>query len=113
MKQAELVTEINQAFNATQTLSGWIAGAKALSLLQLASSTGILEVTAKSVTLAEIQRKTKNSNPELVENICQALEAHGVLEREGERYRLSPDFALLASNNKSLQSLSALIEGGG
>ena len=41
-------------------------------------------------------------------DVCLALEAHGVFERDGESYRLSRDFAVLASTD-ALQSLPDLL----
>jgi SAM-dependent methyltransferase len=92
---------------AGQTLNGWISGARALALLRGALSSGIFDAARTPSTAGEISAATGVKGPR-VADACLALEAHGVFERDGESYRLSEDFAALASAD-ALQSLPDLL----
>ncbi len=85
---------------AGRTLNGWISGARALALLRGALSSGIFDAARTPSTVAEISAATGVEGPR-VADVCLALEAHGVFERDGESYRLSKDFAALASPDPS------------
>ena len=92
---------------AGQTLNEWISGARALALLRGALSSGVFDAARTPSTVAGISAATGVEEPR-VADACLALEAHGVFERDGESYRLSEDFAVLASPD-ALQSLSDLL----
>ncbi len=72
-----------------------------------ALSSGIFDAARTPSTVAEISDATGVEGPR-VADVCLALEAHGVFERDGESYRLSKDFAALASPD-ALQSLPDLL----
>jgi len=92
---------------AGRTLNGWISGARALALLRGALSSGIFDAARTPSTVREISAATGVGRSR-VEDACLALEAHGVFDRDGESYRLSEDFAALASPD-ALQSLPDLL----
>ena len=92
---------------AGRTLNGWISGARALALLRGALSSGVFDAARTPSTVAEISAATGVEGPR-VADVCLALEAHGVFDRDGESYRLSEDFAALASPD-ALQSLPDLL----
>lgn len=92
---------------AGRTLNGWISGARALALLRGALSSGIFDAARTPSTAEEISDATGVEGPR-VADVCLALEAHGVFDRDGESYRLSEDYEVLASPN-ALQSLPDLL----
>jgi len=79
---------------ASRQLNAWIAGEQALGLLLAAQTSGILDATMTPRTADDIAATTGVDGPR-VADILRALDAHGVVVREGERYRLAPDYALL------------------
>jgi hypothetical protein len=81
---------------AGRTLNGWISGARALALLRGALSSGIFDAARTPSTVREISAATGVERSR-VADACLAIEAHGVFDRDGESYRLSEDFAALAS----------------
>ncbi len=81
---------------AGRTLDEWISGARALALLRGALSSGVLETARTPSTAARIAA-VSGLDEDRVEAVCLALVAHGVFERDGGYYRLSPDFSVLAS----------------
>ena len=92
---------------AGRTLNGWISGARVLALLRGALSSGIFDAARAPSTVAEISAAIVVEEPR-VADVCLALEAHGVFERDGGSYRLSEDFAVLASA-EALQPLPDLL----
>ncbi len=85
-----------QAYGAaSQKLNQWVEGAHALALVQAALSSGFLDAARMPSTPAQLATVT-GLDPARVADLCLALDAHGILDREGEAYELSPDFAALA-----------------
>ena len=107
MGREALQRELRAYGAAGRTLNEWISGARALALLRGALSSGIFDAARTPSTAGEISAATGVEGPR-VTDVCLALEAHGVFERDGESYRLSEDYAVLASPN-ALQSLPDLL----
>jgi hypothetical protein len=91
---------------AGRTLNEWVSGARALALLRGALSLGVFDAARTPSTAAEIS--AAGVEGPRVADACLALEAHGVFERDGESYRLSEDYEVLASP-EALQSLPDLL----
>ena len=85
----------------------WASGARALALLRGALSSGVFDATRTPSTVGEISAAT-GVDEARVADLCLALEAHGVFEREGDSYLLSEQFGVLASPD-ALQSLPNLL----
>jgi SAM-dependent methyltransferase len=85
----------------------WASGARALSLLRSALSSGVFDATRTPSTAVEISAAT-GVDEGRVADLCLALEAYGVFDREGESYLLSEQFGVLASSD-ALQSLPNLL----
>jgi hypothetical protein len=77
-------------------VAAWIAGAHALAILHSALQVGLLDAARTPRTPAEIAAAI-GTTPGLAADLCAALAAHGILDRDGESYRLSEGFALLTS----------------
>ena len=92
---------------ASQKLNQWIEGAHALALVQAALSSGLLDAARTPGTPAQLATAT-GLDPARVADLCLALDAHGVLDREGDAYQLSPDFAALADPDAP-QALTAIV----
>ena len=102
--QAAIMQKIEAFGAAGERLEGWIAGAQALALLQGALQSGILDAVRTPSTPAEIAAAV-GTDERRTADVCLALEAFGIVDRVGEAYRLSSDFAILAAPD-ALQSLS-------
>ena len=97
-----------QAFGAaSQQLNAWIAGEQALGLLRAAQTSGILDAIGTPRTVADIVGVT-GVDVQRVADILLALDAHGVVTRDGALYRLAPDFALLSAPD-AFQTLPNLL----
>ena len=105
--QEVLQHELRAYGAAGRTLNRWISGARALALLRGALSSGIFDAARTPSTVGEISAAT-GVEGQRVADVCLALEAHGVFERDGESYRLSEDYEVLASP-EALQSLPDLL----
>jgi cyclopropane fatty-acyl-phospholipid synthase-like methyltransferase len=81
---------------ASRELNGWISGARVFSLLSGAVESGVLDALRTKSTPEQIAAAT-SVDKESVVDLCLALEAHGVVQRNGDGYQLTPDYALLAS----------------
>jgi len=92
----DLIVGMNQYAAANATVNDWIAGAQAVALLRAALSSGIFDALRVSRSAAEVAAVT-GGDPATVADVCLALAAHGVAERRGEHYTLTPNFFLLAS----------------
>ena len=110
MEQEELRQRMQAYVAAGQPLLEWIAGAKALALLHGALRAGILDA-ARTPRTADAIAVTTGLAPGRAADVCAALEAHGVLEREGDTYRLTDAFGLLASS-EAVQPLPAAVARG-
>lgn len=104
-----LIQRLQAYAAANSTVNGWIAGAQALAILRATLSSGIFDAARTPRTAIEIATTT-GTDAVTVVDICLALEAHGMFDRDGERYALSPDFALLASPDV-VQSLPLHLDG--
>ena len=92
---------------ASRRFHEWASGARALALLRSALASGVFDATRTPSTVGEISAAT-GVDEERVADLCLALEAHGVFEHEGDSYRLSEQFEVLASPD-ALQSLPNLL----
>jgi len=94
---------------ASQALNGWIAGAQNFALLQAAMAAGVIDALRKPCTIPSLGASC-GIDENRAESICLALAARGVCEREGDAYRLSSDFELLASGG-GMQLLADTVGG--
>ena len=92
---------------AGRSLNNWITGARALALLSGAADSGILSMLRESGTPAHIAA-TIGIDRQVVNDLCLALEAHGIVQRDGEAYRLTPDYLLLTSREAARPLASVL-----
>ena len=92
---------------AGRSLNNWITGARALALLSGAADSGILNMLRESSTPAHIAA-TIGVDRQVVIDLCLALEAHGIVQRDGEAYRLTPDYLLLTSREAARPLASVL-----
>lgn len=83
--------DANQSPTAAETLADWTSAANALALLRAALSKGILGDLAQPMTARELA-DARDLDPVLTRIFCQALEAHGIAVRNGERYQAQPAF---------------------
>ena len=93
--------------DAVLTLHGWASGARGLALLRGALASGVLDAVRTPSTIGEICAAT-GIGESRARDLGLALQAYGVFEREGDAYRLSEHFGVLASPDAP-QSLSALL----
>lgn len=87
---------IREHQRASRELNGWITGARALALLIGAADSSLLSEIRSGSTPEQIADRTGLDGPSVVD-LCQALEAHGIASRDGDRYQLTPDYVLLDS----------------
>jgi SAM-dependent methyltransferase len=99
---------LREATSAGRKLGEWIAGARVFALLSRAVDTGMIEMLRKPCSLEEIATATGLSHQDTLD-MCLALEAHGIVKKSGIQYQLTPDYALLASENAAVP-LSSLIQ---
>jgi SAM-dependent methyltransferase len=100
-EQDDVRQRIQALSAAQQPILGWIAGARALALLSAAIEGGILKSARTPRTVAAIAGECGIATDRAVD-ICAALEAHEILDRVGDTYRLAEPFALLASSEALL-----------
>jgi SAM-dependent methyltransferase len=81
---------------ASRDVSGWISGARVFALLSGALDAGVLDALRTESTPEQIAAATGIDEQNIVE-LCMALEAHGIVQQDGDGYQLTPDYALLAS----------------
>ena len=96
MEQTDPQERMRALAVARRPVEEWIAGAHALALLHGALQAGILEAARTPSSPAAIAAACGLA-PEQAVDLCAALEAHGVLRRQGNTYQLADAFALLAS----------------
>ena len=89
-------TQLRAYIRASRELTSWITGAKVLALLSGAADSGVLDALRTKSTAQQIADVT-SIDKESIAALCLALEVHGVVQRDGESYALTPDFALLSS----------------
>ncbi|MCO8275551.1 methyltransferase domain-containing protein [Actinoplanes sp. TRM 88003] len=87
-----------EAVAAAQVVELWSSGAQALSLLAAAHEWGWIRFLATPRDLDRLAEFTGHS-PERVAVILDALQAHGVLRRDGRTVSLTPTFATLAADD--------------
>jgi SAM-dependent methyltransferase len=75
-------------------IAEWVAGSHALALLQTALSAGLVDASRTPQTVAEIA-SALGAERSRVAAVCAALEAHGVLASEHERFQVTEPFARL------------------
>lgn len=79
---------------AFESLAAWAAGAQALGLLRGALDSGLLAALRKTSDVERLTAVTGRSE-EWLSAVCQALEAHGIVERTAGGWKLSMRFAAL------------------
>ncbi len=92
---------------ASRELADWITGAKVLALLSGALDSGVLDALRSKTTAQQIADVT-GMDTEGIAALCAALEVHGVVQRDGGTYELTPDYALLTSPTAAIP-LSSVI----
>ena len=109
LRGEELVAAMRTYAAASQALDGWISGAQAVALLRVALEAGVLDAARVPRSSEQIASAT-GLTPERAGDLCTALEAHGVLDRDEQSYRLSADFSVLLSADAP-QSLRDMLNG--
>jgi SAM-dependent methyltransferase len=92
----EEIQQLGAYIRASRELTGWITGAKALALLGGAIETGIIDALRTGSTTKQLADVT-GIDEQVIDDLCVALEVHGVVRRDSDSYELTPDFALLSS----------------
>lgn len=87
-----------RAFEASSRIEGWADGARALSLLSAVSESGWLTLLAEPCDAAFLEAATGLAG-DRVDDVLAALEAHGVVVRDGAQARLSEEFAALGADD--------------
>jgi cyclopropane fatty-acyl-phospholipid synthase-like methyltransferase len=87
---------LREYIRASQELVGWITGARVFALLSGAIDSGVLDALCTRSTAGQIAEVTGIDKQHVVD-LCLALEVHGIVQRDGESYELTPDYALLSS----------------
>jgi SAM-dependent methyltransferase len=95
MASATELMRLRAYMRAGQDLTGWIAAAKALALLKGAIDCGLVEAIRAKRTPEEIAEATGIGKDRLAALLV-ALEVHRVVGRDGECYRLTPRYTVLA-----------------
>ncbi len=95
------MTQLRGYIAASGPLKSWITGARALALLTGAADSGVLNLLREPSNPAEVAAAT-GMTPQSVVDLCLALEAHGIVRREGEYYQLTPEFHLLTAPDAAL-----------
>jgi len=96
MDPETLMQELAAFGNAREVLTPWIAGAHALGVLRAAHAAGIIDAVRTPQTLTQIATATHLA-PERAATLCEALDAHGVVIREDDQYRLAEAWTLVAA----------------
>jgi SAM-dependent methyltransferase len=99
--------QLRAYMRASKELSGWISGARVLALLSGALESGVLELLETGSTPQGIAAATGLEQRD-IEDLCLALKAYGIVTDEGAGYRLTPDYALLASSRAAVPLASVL-----
>lgn len=89
-------TDLRAYIGASRELNSWIAGARVFALLSGALDSGVLAALQTKGTPSQIASAT-NSDPQTIADLCQALESHGIVQRDGEQVQLTPNYARLMS----------------
>jgi SAM-dependent methyltransferase len=99
MMAHDTLLQEHQAYKrASQLVSEWAGGAQALGLLRAALASGIFDTARTPSTPTQIASATGMEESQVMD-ILDALDAHQMVERKGDFYQLTPDFALLISPN--------------
>jgi len=88
--------QLREYIHASRELTGWITGAKVLALLSGAIDSGVIDALRTKRSAQQISDIT-NIDKQIIVDLCLALEFHGIVQKDGEYYQLTPDFALLSS----------------
>jgi cyclopropane fatty-acyl-phospholipid synthase-like methyltransferase len=88
--------QLQAYISASRELTDWITGAKVFALLGGAVDSGIMDALRTKSTAQQLADVT-GIDEQSITALCLALEVHGVVQRDGEGYELTPDFALLSS----------------
>jgi SAM-dependent methyltransferase len=89
---------VKAMFAAGGVLDVWSAGAQAMALLEAVHDAGWLGFLAEPRDLAALVGFTGLAAPQ-VEDVLDALAAHGIVERDDGLVRLTPAFALLSADD--------------
>jgi SAM-dependent methyltransferase len=89
------------AAEASEVVLSWLASAKVVALLRAACDADLLQLLAVPATPRELAQRI-GCDPARVGLLCQALQAHGVLDLVGDGYRTSPAFVALEGAGQPL-----------
>ena len=92
---------------ACRQINAWIAGEQALALLRAAHASGLLDAVGTPRTAQALAGIT-GIDSSRVADLLSALDAHGIVARDGATYRLAADYATLAAPD-AFQPLPDLI----
>jgi SAM-dependent methyltransferase len=87
---------LREYIRASRELTSWITGAKVLALLDGAVDSGVMDALRTKRSAQQIADITC-IDKQIIVDLCLALEVHGIVQKDGENYQLTPDFALLSS----------------
>ena len=87
---------------ARETVAQWLADANAMALLRAAYDSNVLALLATPKTTAELAEKL-DADEAAVGFFCQALEAHGIVQRDGNFLQTRPAFLALDGEDQPLQ----------
>lgn len=88
--------DLREYMLASRELTSWITGAKVFALLSGAIDSGVIDALRAKQTPQQISAVTK-IDQQVIEDLCLALEVHGVVQQVEGHYELTPDFALLST----------------
>jgi SAM-dependent methyltransferase len=98
---ADEMLRLREYLRAGRELNAWITGAKAFALLSGAVNSGVIDSLRYKSTAQEIAEATGVHRDRVVD-LCVALELHGIVRRDGDRYELTPRYALLAAPSAAI-----------
>jgi SAM-dependent methyltransferase len=87
---------------ARETVTQWLADANAVALLRAAYDSNALALLATPMTTAELAEKL-GIDEAAVGFFCQALEAHGIVQRDGDLLQTRPAFLALDGEDQPLR----------
>jgi ubiquinone/menaquinone biosynthesis C-methylase UbiE len=93
--------------NASQTLSGWIAGAEVIALLIGAVDSGIIDALRTANTSQQIAAAT-GLGKKRIEDVLHALKVHGLVKQQDELFWIAPNLELLTLADAALPLIDVL-----
>lgn len=90
------LTDLTAYMRASRDLENWIHGAKIFGLLSTVVEAGILDGLASGRSITALAAAT-HSDYQTLHDLCLVLEAYGIIEKEGDTYHLTANYALMMS----------------